>query len=136
MKALLCGLCFDIRALEPTGKWTMCRCGNLEARWIDPQRGTVSVRAYDKSSARVIGFNNSFLTAAIQGPSHLDMVEAGGHWEAWRKLHDVATAAPGYIFDKSMRSCWACVVRVGETGDIKWEPEEKKPEEKKDETVT
>lgn len=123
MKALLCGLCIDIRALDPSGAPTSCRCGNMQARWLDPQRGTVRVRAKDRSAARILGMNNAFLLKAIDGFHHLEMVEAGGQWEAWRKLHVQSTDAKGYIFDKDKRACWACVVKIGETGDIAWEEE-------------
>jgi hypothetical protein len=92
----------------------MCRCGNTEARWLDPQAGTVRVRAKDRSLARILGINNRFLLKAIEG-------SIGDDWTAWRKLHEEATDAKGYIFDKTFRACWACILRVGETGDIKWE---------------
>lgn len=128
-KALVCAQCLDIRGLDPHCAWTTCRCGACSARWVDPNRGTVSVRAKDKSLPRILGMNNSFLVQAVEGFTHHQMVAAGGQWEAWRKLHDTATNAPGYIFDKQFRSCWACVIMVGETGDVKWEPEEEKSNE-------
>lgn len=123
MKALICGVCVDIRALEPEGKWTICRCGNMQARWVDPNKGTVRVVAQDRSRAFILGMNNHFLLTAVRGLSQEYMVAAGGQGEAWRKLHEEATEAPGYIFDKAKRACWACIVKVGETGDISWEPE-------------
>ncbi len=123
MKALLCGKCFDVRALDPHGGWTSCHCGNMSARWLDPQAGTVKVKARIRSVARIIGMNNSFLRKAIYGFDHQEMVEAGGQWEAWRKLHEECTHAPGYIFDESKRACWACIVQVNETRDISWEDE-------------
>lgn len=124
MKALFCTICLDIRALDPEGGWTVCRCGNLQARWLDPDKGTVKVKAQDQNRARMIGFNNHYLIGAAKGPAHLDMVKAGGQWEWWRQLHDQATHAPGYIFDKDKRACWATIVKVGETNDITWETEE------------
>lgn len=125
MKALLCAKCHDIRALDPTGAWTTCRCGRVSARWIDPHRGTVSVRAaeQDRAYPRILGLNNAFLVPALEGPSHAEMVKAGGQWEAWRRRHADATNAPGYIFDKDKRACWACIIRVGETSDVSWEPD-------------
>lgn len=114
MKALFCTLCFDIRGLDPDGAWTPCRCGNMAARWIDANKGTVSVKATNRERARILGMNNQMLTAAVNAGSHDD--------ECWKKKHDEATNAKGYIFDKSARDCWACIVRVGETGDITWEP--------------
>lgn len=121
MKALVCGLCFDIRALDPTCQWTKCRCGNTEARWLNPHAGTVSVRAKDRSKARVLGMNNDFL---IDGVHNSPTGNA-----AWKLLHRRACNAPGYIFDEGKRGCWACIVQVGETADITWEPEA--PEENK-----
>ena len=116
MKALLCQHCTDIRALAPDGSWTVCRCGNVEARWTDPSAGTVSVRASDRSAVRIIGLNNSFLHACFeQGP-------AGFSMEDWRAQHERAVSAPGYLFDRSNRACWAVVYEVGQTGDTTWEP--------------
>ena len=87
MKALICGACMDIRALEPHGEWTACRCGNVKARWVDPVRGTVKVRAEERGLARILGLNNAFLLKAIEGFSHAEVVRAGGGYpEAWRKL--------------------------------------------------
>ncbi len=120
MKALVCGKCFDIRALDPDGAWTVCHCGNTEARWLDPQAGTVRVRAKNRSVARILGVNNRFFLQAVKG---LDLDIREDEWAAWRKLHDEATDAKGYIFDKAFRSCWACIFQVGETGDVKWEEE-------------
>lgn len=125
MKALFCTLCLDIRGLDPSGAWTVCRCGNLEARWLDPDRGTVRAKAREQGHVRFIGFNNTYLIGAAKGATHMDMVKAGGQWEWWRQLHDQATSAPGYIFDKDKRACWATIVKVGETSDIAWETEEK-----------
>jgi hypothetical protein len=35
-------------------------------------------------------------------------------------VHEQATDAPGYVFDKSRAGCWAVVVRVGITDDAAW----------------
>jgi hypothetical protein len=121
MKALLCGRCFDIRALEPEGAPTQCRCGNVTARWLDPHTGAVRVKANHPRKAFILGLNNRFLYRAVRGFNHEELVAAGGQWEAWRQAHKEATSAPGYIFDEKLRGCWACIVRVNETGDIKWE---------------
>jgi hypothetical protein len=119
MKVLLCGKCFDIRAFDPNGAWTVCRCGNVQARWLDPHRGTVRVKAKDPRTARIIGLNNSFLYNALDTATGRALTMN----EDWRDAHDQATNAPGYVFDKSSRACWACIVEVGQTGDISWEPE-------------
>ncbi len=132
MKAILCAKCIDFKALDPSGKWTSCLCGNVEARWRDPQAGTVFVRAKRRADARILGVNNRFLLKAIQGFTHGEMVSAGGQWEAWRELHNEATNAKGYIFDKNLRACWACVIQVGETGDVTWEPMDLRPGDERD----
>jgi hypothetical protein len=119
-KALVCARCFDIRGLHPDGFWVACHCGRVEARWLDPDAGTVRVRG-DRTAARILGLNNRFLVPAAKGPTHEEMVEAGGQWEWWRALHVKATGAPGYIFDAAKRSCWACIMKVGETNDVTWE---------------
>ena len=115
MKLLFCGACHDIRALDPEGAWTVCRCGNLEARWLDPHRGTVGVRAMDREVVRIIGVHNGFLSGAFD-PS----VEKGDNIY-WRNLHGIATVAPGYLFDEHKRGCWAAIIKVGETNDVFWE---------------
>jgi len=125
MKALVCTVCVDIRALDPSGAWTSCRCGNAKARWLDPDKGTVRVKAEDQNRVRILGLNNHYLINGSKGPTHAQMVEVGGQFEWWRKLHDESTNAPGYIFDKGKRACWATLVKVGETNDITWEIEEK-----------
>jgi hypothetical protein len=132
-KALVCGYCYDIRGLDPYGGWVACRCGACEARWEDPARGTVRCRLGDHSVSaqarqdsgmnrlRIMGLNNSYFVRAIKGPTHEEMVEAGGQWEWWRQLAVHATKAPGFIFDETMRAVWATIVKVNETADIKWE---------------
>ena len=116
MKALLCARCVDIRALDPNRAWVTCRCGASSARWENPERGTVRVKATHPSYPRILGLNNTFLIKALQAPANTAVKD-------WRELHEQATDSPGYIFDSSFRDCWACVVRVGETGDVQWEPE-------------
>ncbi len=120
MKALVCAACMDIRALEPHGEWTTCRCGSSSARWLDPKAGTVKCKGSPRN-VRILGLNNRYLLEAVRSPEHEDLVTAGGQWEWWRQLHDKAIDAPNYIFDKSKRACWATVVLVGETNDISWE---------------
>ena len=85
----------------------------MSARWVDPNRGTVSVKATIRDKARILGLNNRMLQASV-----------GAHEnECWKRMHDEVTTAHGYIFDKEMRNCWACILCVGETGDITWEPD-------------
>jgi hypothetical protein len=117
MKALLCGICFDIRALDPNSSWVVCRCGNTSARWEDANTGKVLVRARDRSAVRMLGLNNSFLEPGVNAGSH----EADCSF--WKSLHNMAIKAPGYLFDESLRGCWAVIYSVGETGDTRWDPE-------------
>ena len=126
MKVLLCTLCLDIRALDPEGAWTECRCGNCSARWSDTSTGSVRCRAKDQSKLRIIGMNNTFLLAGSKGPSYADL-KLGGRWAWWRKLHEAATVAEGLIFDKDKRACWAAILKVGDTNDISWEPDSQLP---------
>jgi hypothetical protein len=125
MKAILCSGCLDIRALEPTGKPTTCRCGNITAWWVSPAAGTVKVSAIDRSKAFILGMNNTFLTGAIEGFSTEHIKAVGGKWAAMRKLHDQATNAPGYVFGPEFCNCWACIFKVGETGDVTWDEKPK-----------
>lgn len=114
MKALICCICMDIRGLDPSRKWTTCRCGNVSARWVDTGPGHVEVRAQDKEAVRMLGLNNAFLEPALTAGVH------DRDCEAWASLHKLATKAPGFLFDEKWRGCWAVVYSVGETGDTKW----------------
>lgn len=122
MKVLLCTLCLDIRALDPEGAWTCCRCGNSEARWLDTKVGTVRCRAKDQGKLRIIGMNNKFLIMGCRGPAYEDH-KLPDRWSWWRKLHDASTVIEGLIFDHDKRACWATILKVGDTPDISWEPQ-------------
>jgi hypothetical protein len=115
MKVLFCGICGDIRAFSTTH--TPCKCGNMSARWADPNTGTYRVRAKVKQRARIIGMNNSFL----HGSLNLGRETPPNTSEKWRLMHESACDAPGYIFDKSIRNCWACIIKPGDTNDGTWE---------------
>jgi len=126
VKVLLCTLCIDMRALDPDGSWVQCRCGNSGARWLDPEKGSVRCRAKDRSKLRIVGLNNKFLVEGCRGPTYEDL-KVTDRWTWWRKLHDAATKAEGFIFDKDKRACWAAIIKVGDTTDINWEPESEIP---------
>lgn len=119
MKALACGSCGDIQALQVW--WRSCRCGNTSARWADPDRGTAvfSETRTDgtpvrKAACYGLGLNNHLLGPALRG-------ELAMHQD-FRAAHARATDAPGYVFDASRCGCWAVVFKVGATNDVSWVP--------------
>lgn len=117
MKVLWCLLCNDIRAMDPGGAPTSCRCGNLTARWENPVRGTVRATAKDRESVRFIGMHNGFLRFAATAPAWGDIGNA-----KWRAEHEriCAEDADGYIFSQQFRNCPFAIVKVGTTNDIRW----------------
>lgn len=124
MKGLMCGVCGDFRALDPTpGKWVACRCGQLSGHWVDPVRGIAEFDARDRSRSFVLGLNNHLLTPALRG-------ELAMHQD-FREAHERATAAPNHVFDKSRCGCWAVVFGIGLTNDTSFVPtvEEQKANE-------
>lgn len=110
MKALVCGACGDIQALQV--EWRTCQCGNTSAHWTDPHAGTAEFRARDRSRAFLLGLSNRLLMPALRGQL--------GMFQDFRAAHEAATEEPGYVFDKSRGGCWAVVVRVGQTSDVTW----------------
>lgn len=112
MKMLFCGKCFDIRSFTEEG--TSCRCGNMRARWEDLTRGTVRVSAKVKTRARIIGMHNDFLHGAFDRKVLTN--------RQWRDFQNQITAeAVGYLFHANCRNSWACIIRVGDSNDVKWE---------------
>jgi hypothetical protein len=109
VKALICGLCGDIQALQI--EWRSCKCGNVEAHWTNGQLGLAEFRCWDYGTAFLLGLNNTVLAPALRGQLLMN--------EDWREAHEQATDAPGYIFDKSKKACWAVIVRMGTTADVK-----------------
>lgn len=96
-------------------EWTYCQCGNTRAKWLDPQAGTmVADQRYPvtRHDVRLLGLNNQLLLRAVTA--------RGQAWEDYRGWHDLATDAPGYIFDKSRAGCWAVVALIGSTSDTRW----------------
>lgn len=110
MKALVCAACGDIQALQR--EWRTCTCGNTSARWIDPHMGTAEFRGEDRSKCYLLGLNNNLLIPALRGELAM--------WQDFRAVHEQATEAPGYVFDKKRAGCWAVLVRVGQTNDVGW----------------
>jgi hypothetical protein len=123
MKVLFCGNCTDIRAMDPTGAWTACRCGQMQARWEDAQRGLVRVKAELPDLVRIIGMNNGFLRAAFQLQAKSPQLTVDEYWQHKHRI-ECAEIPDTHLFHNNHRGCWACIIRVGETGDVKWEPVE------------
>ena len=118
MKAIICFANNDIHIHSFGTEWTACVCGNTKAKWIDSKAGTVVVAARIQPCVRLLGLNNHYLIPAI---------EPGGRnlqWEEYRELHAQAVEAPGYLFDKSKIGCWAAVVRIGRSNDVRWATDE------------
>jgi hypothetical protein len=83
---------------------------------VDGSRGVAEYQAHDREAAFGVGFNNRFLLAALQGETQM-------HEDA-RRLHDLATDALGYVFDKSRAGCWVVVFKPGATSDTSWAEEQ------------
>lgn len=107
MKAIICTGHGDVHIHSFTQEWTACLCGNVKARWEDPQAGTVVVTTRvpaGRDRVRLLGLNNQLLLPAVTA--------RGQMWEDFRAWHEQATDAPGYIFDKSRAACWAVSSRA------------------------
>lgn len=91
--------------------WTWCAdpCSHSAVRWRDGAKGLLEVTSlHGPEGVVVIGMHNAFVGALAAKPDH----------EGWRRVHDRVTTAPGYLFDKSMRDCWAVLTRVGQSNDV------------------
>lgn len=114
MKAIICAKIGTTHLFTPGhGEWNACECGSTKAKWEDPEAGkiVVAVRG-DRTPVRGLGLSNQLLLPAL--------LSQGQAWEDYRHWHDVATEAPGYVFDKSRAGCWAVVFRIGTTSDSRW----------------
>ncbi len=117
MKAIICYDKGDVHINSFGEDWTSCSCGNVRVRWLDPQAGTVVVAAKNRETVRLLGLSNSYLIPAI------DLNGMSLTWERYRELHDEATNSPGYLFDKEKVACWAAVVKIGRSNDVRWATE-------------
>jgi len=113
VKAIICTK-GDIQIFSFGTSWTSCPCGNAKAKWIDPNNGTVVVAAKIPEHVRLLGLHNGYLIGAIA--HQLPALP----WSEYQKLHDASTEAPNYLFDKSRIGCWAAVVRIGRSNDVRW----------------
>ena len=117
MKAVICTVRGGVHIHTPgVGRWEVCQCGNTGARWEDPEAGKLIVAART-GREKVFGFglNNQLMLRAV--------TSGGQMWEDYREWHDLATDAPGYVFDKAKAGCWAVVFRIGSTSDTRWATE-------------
>ena len=114
MKVLVCSICVSVHSFPTDGTWRVCDCKAAAGRWVDPQRGTVEFAEQVAGAAYFIGLHNHFLMSAMPPAYVYQRTD-----EAWRALHDETTQAPGYLFDRERRNCWACVVRPGASSDSK-----------------
>lgn len=113
MKAVICTTTGGVHIHTPgVGKWEICQCGATGAKWDDPEAGKLAVAARNRGRVLGLGLNNQLLLRAVTAP--------GQAWEDYRNWHDIATDAPGYVFDKSRAGCWAVVFRIGSTGDTRF----------------
>lgn len=114
MKALICVTCSDVLApynFRNGNKWRVCQCGCSAVRWRDTLAGHLEVSNVESPrSVRVMGMHNGFLMDAVH--AHI------GDHEAHKRAHNDAINAPGYLFDRTRRECWACIFRPGETNDV------------------
>lgn len=112
MKSIVCGKCFDVRALRE-GTSVRCSCGNVEGWWVDAQHGIAKVYAKERDRAKILGMHNGFITPAFQV---YDLSPA-----RWRELHETCTKnAEGYVFHTDIRNCPFALVPIGGTNDVTW----------------
>lgn len=107
-----CGMIVGPRPREADwATWTWCAepCLHTAVRWRDGHKGLLEVTSlHGPNGVLVIGLNNRFIMAMEYNPDH----------EGWRRAHEEATDAPGYLFDSSKRDCWAVIVRPGQSNDV------------------
>lgn len=121
MKAIIC-VTGGVHIISPDPSpvvWVVCQCGSSAVRWEDPKAGKLVVAARDRSAVHGLGLNNDLLIRALAAPGQM--------WEDYRNWHDIATDAPGYVFDKSRASCWAVIFAIGSTSDTRWASDEENP---------
>jgi hypothetical protein len=114
MKSIVCGRCFDVRALRE-GISVVCSCKNVEGWWVDAEAGTAKVFAHDREKAKILGIHNGLLRLAFR---QYDFSPAG-----WRENHEILTSdefSNGYVFHRNMRNCPVAITPVGATSDVTW----------------
>ena len=119
MKAIICIQTNSVEIYTFGTAWTSCPCGNVKAKWLDPMAGTVAVAARNRDNVRLLGMNNNYLIPAIRQES-VHRGVSGLTWEEYRDLHEIAVNAPNFLFDKERICCWAAVVKIGRSNDVRW----------------
>jgi hypothetical protein len=130
-KLIFCGKCNDIRVVrahESTGDWTDCSCGYMGARWTTTSM--LRVRCDDQdpntTNARIIGMHNQFLYYTFREDLYYanNPTDNGSYGAHWRRIQEEILKATDsyYLFSPENRNSWACVIRIGETSDVSWEP--------------
>jgi len=113
---LTCGQIIGPRSRWETDRaWTWCAdpCAHSAVRWRDGDKGLLEVTAFHgEGDVAILGLHNGMVGMLSIKPEH----------EGWRNAHDKVTEAPGYLFDKSKRACWAVLVRPGESNDVFFMP--------------
>lgn len=119
-KAAMCLTCGQIIGPRPRQAdwsiWTWCAkpCMHSAVRWRDGQAGVLEVTSlHGKEDVVVVGLHNGMFGALSKSTFENPLSDA-----EWRAAHALCTNAPGYLFDKSRRECWAALVRVGESNDV------------------
>jgi hypothetical protein len=112
MKAIICHADCEVRIFTFGTEWTACPCGKTKAKWLDACKGTVVVASECPERVRLLGMNNDYLIAAIRAENI--------SWEIYQKMHEQASDAPGYLFNKDKCACWAVVCEVGRSNDVRW----------------
>lgn len=116
MKAIICFAKGNLHIHTFSTEWTVCSCGSTKAKWINPDAGTVVVASKDRSKVKLLGMNNAYLIpACTQG--YLT-------WSEYQLLHENAVDAPGYLFNKDKVCCWAAIVDIGRSNDVRWATDE------------
>jgi len=118
-KAAICVPCSDIfsprRDWRTDRSWTWCQCEATAVRWRDGGQGQLEVTSlHGPQDVRVLGLANNFLLAGITGGRRTG--------DAWRLLHSEMTGTidSHYLFHKERRGCWALIVAVGESSDVRF----------------
>jgi hypothetical protein len=115
VKAILCAVVGGVHICSPgINRWKLCDCGNSAARWDNPEEGRLAVAARPSSRRyiRGLGLNNRLLLPLF--------ATEGLAWGDFREWHEMATSAPGHVFDRTRGACWAVPFLIGSTSDTRW----------------